>query len=214
MPARTLSLRSLIGAAAAAVLAAGCANGGARPGAVPERPGAALAGAGFRLEPVYVITVHVPDADVERVLAGIVATAPLRYGPFDQVAFLSASGIEQFRPRQGSRAGEQAYASRVATTRITFSIGREPELLRAVLAAIRDRHPYEEPVLFVTASYASRATRDLAEDHNPNRWWNREPPAEAPAAAPVDATVAQPGQPVLPSPSPVQRAPAKKGRAS
>lgn len=217
MPVRSLSIRSLIGTAAAAVLAIGCANGGAKPGAppTPEVSGGTVAGAGFRLDPVYVITVHVPDTDVERVLARIVATAPLRYGPFDQVAFLSASGIEQFRPGPGSRAGEQPYASRVATTRITFSIVRELELLRAVVAAIRDSHPYEEPVLFVTASFAGRAIRDLAEDANPNRWWNRGPPAQVPAAAtPAEATVAEPGQPSLRGPSPVLRVPAKKGRAS
>jgi hypothetical protein len=76
----------------------------------------------FRLEPAYIVSVNVPFEAVEKVLRNITDSFPLGYGKYDQVAFRSSTGVEQFRPLRGSRAGEQAALSEVPTTRITFAI--------------------------------------------------------------------------------------------
>lgn len=125
----------------------------------------------FRLERVYVVTVHIPNPELERVMEAITAPVPLDYGFYDQVAFLDAPGLEQFRCREGSKGGAQDKAGRSPTTRVSFSIPRDAEALARVLAAIRRVHSYEEPVIYVHEAWRSRTTdRD---ESNLNRWWNQ-----------------------------------------
>jgi hypothetical protein len=137
----------------------------------PSSPADELTADSFRLERVYVVTVHIPNAEVEKVLGAVTAAVPLDYGFYDQVAFLDAPGLEQYRPREGSKGGAQEKAGRSPTTRVSFSIPRETESLAKGLAAIRRVHSYEEPVIYVHEAWRSRTTdRD---ESNPNRWWNQ-----------------------------------------
>lgn len=124
----------------------------------------------FRLERVYVVTVHIPNAEVEKVLEAVTTAVPLDYGFYDQVAYLDAPGLEQYRGREGSKGGAADKAGRTPTTKVSFSIPRETQALGKVLAAIRHTHSYEEPVIYVHETSRSRTTdRD---ENNPNRWWN------------------------------------------
>jgi hypothetical protein len=131
----------------------------------------------FRLIPAYVVSFNVPTESAAKVLRQITDTYPLPYGSYDQVAFRSATGIEQFRPLKGSKAGEQAKISEVPTTRITFSIPEQTGVLQKVVAAIRTAHPYEEPVIQIQPGWISQAKHE-GEESNPNRWWNQIRPAE------------------------------------
>jgi hypothetical protein len=125
----------------------------------------------FRLERVYVVAVHIPNPEIEKVLEAVTAAVPLNYGYYDQVAFLDAPGLEQYRGREGSKGGASEKAGRTPTTRVSFSIPRDAEALAKVLAAIRHTHSYEEPVIYVHEAWRSRTTdRD---ESNPNRWWNQ-----------------------------------------
>ena len=126
----------------------------------------------FRLEPVYLVSVNIPDEDVKRVLDSLTSVVPLVYGKYDRVAFRSASGVEQFRPLTGSRAGAQDELSEYKTTRVSFSIPQDPVTLRKTIDAIRNSHPYEEPVINAQEGWASRAT-GKRDETNPNRWWNK-----------------------------------------
>lgn len=137
----------------------------------PYSPADELSEQTFRLERVYVVTVHIPNPEVEKVLEAVTAAVPLGYGFYDQVAYLDAPGLEQFRPREGSKGGVQEKAGRSPTTKVSFSIPRESDSLAKVLAAIRHTHSYEEPVIYVHEAWRSRTTdRD---ENNPNRWWNQ-----------------------------------------
>src|SRR5215467_1965099 len=127
----------------------------------------------FRLERAYIVSVNVPTEAVKKVLRSITDAFPLPYGRYDQVAFRSATGVEQFRPLQGSRAGEQESLSEVPTTRITFAIPEDVDALHKVVAAIRYAHPYEEPVVHVESGWMSKA-KTGGEESNPNRWWNQQ----------------------------------------
>jgi hypothetical protein len=126
----------------------------------------------FRLVPAYIVSVNVPFDAAERVMNKITDSVPLKYGSYDHVAFRSATGVEQFRPLKGSRAGEQPGLSEVPTYRITFAIPEDDDTLHKVVAAVRYAHPYEEPVLHVEAGWMSQANHD-GEESNPNRWWNK-----------------------------------------
>jgi hypothetical protein len=135
----------------------------------------------FQLVSAYIVSFNVPAEDTAKVLRSITDRYPLQYGDYEHVAFRSAAGVEQFRPLKGSRAGEQVELSEVPTTRVTFAIPQSTDVLRKVVAAIREAHPYEEPVIQIHAGWISRAKHE-GEESNPNRWWNR-PPAAEPSAS-------------------------------
>jgi|SRR5215813_13131920 len=135
---------------------------------IPKMSPAAIEDEAFRLEPAYIVSVNVPSEAVEKVLRSITKSVPLEYGKYDHVAFRSATGVEQFRPLQGSRAGEQAVLSEVPTTRITFAIPEDVNILHKVIAAARYTHPYEEPVVHVEIGWMSRA-KPAGDGSNPNR---------------------------------------------
>jgi hypothetical protein len=137
----------------------------------PFTPADEIKADSFRLERVYVVTVHIPNEEVEKVLEAVTTAVPLDYGFYDQVAFLDAPGLEQYRPREGSKGGPQEKAGRSPTTRVSFSIRRDAQALGKVLAAVRRVHSYEEPVIYIHEAWRSRTTdRD---ESNPNRWWNQ-----------------------------------------
>ena len=116
-------------------------------------------------------TLQNPDAD--KVLNAVVTAVGLEYGKYDRVAFLDAAGFEQFRPKEGSKAGMQAEAGRVPTTNVSFSLTHDVAVLKKALDAIHKVHSYEEPLIYVSDVWRSRATGK--DDSNPNRWWNRKP---------------------------------------
>ena len=122
----------------------------------------------FRLEPAFIVSVNVPCDAATKVMNSVTNSVPLRYGNYDHVAFRSAAGVEQFRPLQGSRAGEQTGLSEVPSYRITFAIPEDNDSLRKVVAAIRHAHPYEEPVIHVVTGWMSQAKQG-GEEANPNR---------------------------------------------
>jgi hypothetical protein len=156
---------------AGALIGAGVGFGWLAFRGIPKPAAEEIAADSFRLERVYVVTVHIPNPEVEKVLESVTAAVPLDYGFYDQVAYLDAPGLEQYRPREGSKGGVQEKAGRSPTTKVSFSIPRNTQSLAKVLAAIRHVHSYEEPVIYVHEAWRSRTTdRD---EGNPNRWWNR-----------------------------------------
>jgi len=99
------------------------------------------------LEPVYLIDANIPTEDVDAVLKSVTEAVSLAYGTYDSVR-------------------------RVPTSRVSFSIPKDPAVLDKAIAAIRLAHPYEEPVVNVRDGWASRA-RGKGDEDNPHRWWNR-----------------------------------------
>jgi hypothetical protein len=84
---------------------------------------------------------------------------------------MDAPGLEQFRPLEGSKAGQQASAERVPTTNVSFSVPRDLSQLKTALGAIHSVHNYEEPVVYVDEVWRTRNVG--GDDRNPNKWWNR-----------------------------------------
>lgn len=167
MPAHTHTLVI----AAFALLAAICAHRAQAD--APSATPAGVTGAAYRMEPAWLVSIHVPSEDADKVLAAAAAAVGLEYGKYDQVAYLDAPGLEQYRPLAGSKAGQQAAPERTPTTNVSFSLPRDPALLKKALDAVYGAHSYEEPVICVSEVWRSRSTNP--DEKNPNRWWNKQP---------------------------------------
>jgi hypothetical protein len=109
------------------------------------------------LSPVYRITVYVPPADLDRVLARALEQTDLRFGNYEHVAHWTRPGVEQFRPLPGSApaVGSVDHVSRVDTVLLDLVIPRDRELLDRLVDAILAEHPWDEPVVIVDESVAS-----------------------------------------------------------
>ena len=106
----------------------------------------------MRLLPVYRITVFVPPGHLAALQAGICALEPLGDGRYDQVMWISAPGIEQFRPLPGAMpaAGVVGELTCLPSVRLEFAIPRDPDrLARLLREGVRAHHPWESPAIFV-----------------------------------------------------------------
>lgn len=162
--------RLLAQAAFGALLFVAGAALGARLAPTPPASPDLLVADTYRVERAYLVSAHVRTSEVDVVLGAVVEAVGLDYGKYDRVAFLDAPGMEQFRPREGSKSGP-GDVTREPTTIVSFSVPLDVATLRRALDAIRDKHSYEEPVIYVQEVWRTRATG--GDDKNPNRWWNR-----------------------------------------
>jgi hypothetical protein len=151
-----------------------CANTSRAAEAAPQDSPAGIVGETYRVEPAYYVECHVPNAEVDKVLNAVAEAVKLEYGKYDQVAFIDAPGLEQFRPLEGSKAGQQESAGREPTTNVSFSVPRNLKVLKTALDAIHKVHSYEEPVVYIHEVWRTRHTG--GDDRNPEKWWNRKNP--------------------------------------
>jgi hypothetical protein len=102
---------------------------------------------------VFRVTTYVPPEHLEPLLEAIAREAnQLRFGPYEQWAWWSTPGMEQFRPLDGAAPtkGQLGQLERVASVRLEFALPRDPSLLERVLdAGLFPAHPWEVPVVFV-----------------------------------------------------------------
>jgi hypothetical protein len=106
----------------------------------------------MNLRKVYRVTTFVPPEHLEALLRGIAAEVPLQYGQYDQAAWWSAVGVEQFRPLPGAKptSGTVGTVERVPTVRVEFAIARDPAQLAQLIAkGLRPNHPWQEPAIFI-----------------------------------------------------------------
>jgi hypothetical protein len=131
------------------------------------------------LEPVWFVWAELwagPDDD--RVREAVMASVTLSYGAhYERVCFESGVGTQFYRSRTDAIEDEKAETETYPVRTLTFSLPRHPEVLAAAIEAIRQAHSYEEPVIYVTGGYATRAD-DRNQRMNPNRFWNRGPGAK------------------------------------
>jgi hypothetical protein len=128
------------------------------------------------LEKVWLIEIQARPEDANKIIDQVLKVDPLIYGRYGRNAFVSAVGTETYMPQANSTSAlhlsaegkVQTFSSAV----ITISVSQASETLSNILDAIREAHHYEEPLIFVTESWASRANYD-PHNSNPNRWWNQ-----------------------------------------
>jgi hypothetical protein len=104
------------------------------------------------MEKAYRVTVFVPPAQFEELLASITRVLPPNDGKYSEVFWWSAPGTEQFRPLKGSNpaSGSVGKLSRMESIELKFLLPRNEELLNQVVEeGIRPAHPWEAPVITV-----------------------------------------------------------------
>ena len=117
----------------------------------------------MKFKTVYKINTFVPPEHADALFKGILKLAPLAYGNYDQVAWFSSAGVEQYRPGTGSRPtlGREHVVERTSSVNLEFTILCEEELLQRVLVeGIAAHHPWEEPVIYVSRSLSTRTECD------------------------------------------------------
>ena len=94
--------------------------------------------------PLDVLVFYVPVADTDRVLDAVLATGAGAVGAYRECAFVAA-GTGQFRPVAGAQPaiGTVGDLEKVAENRVELVLDRA--LRGAVVTALREAHPYEEP---------------------------------------------------------------------
>jgi hypothetical protein len=126
------------------------------------------------LEPHWQVSFQAPREDVDRIFDHITALVPLQHGKTDKNAYRAPSGMEYYRPREGTPTGaEDEVRKRPGVDEVRFFIPRDPEALDKVVEAIYAVHSYYEPVITVQEVLRSRC-RGLDDSANPHRWWNKE----------------------------------------
>ncbi|WP_122072148.1 hypothetical protein [Pseudophaeobacter sp. EL27] len=132
-----------------------------------------IASSRFSIEQGTRVLVQVPQEAAGRLLQAILAQEPLHWGDYDQVAYTSSAGVQQFRtlPQARNRATEQAVA--VACVELQVFVPKRGQDLEPLLCAIYHAHPYEEPVIQLIPAARSLHRRGQDES-NPNRFWNQE----------------------------------------
>lgn len=125
-----------------------------------------------RMERVFSLRLLAPEEDVDRIMEHVCKIAPLRQGAYDSNAWVSAPGVERYRPLDGAAAGaESDVRLRPGVTEISFEIPHDHALLEAVIEKIYEVHSYQEMTLKVHEMLVSR-TKGLDDKANPHRWWN------------------------------------------
>ncbi len=96
------------------------------------------------------LCVYIPSSHLEPVKAALFAAGAGKIGDYDQCCW-QCVGLGQFRPLEGSQPflGEQGKCEHVEEYRVEMVC--EDARINAVIQALKEAHPYEEPAYDVTA---------------------------------------------------------------
>ena len=125
----------------------------------------------FTQEKGFHIVLQVPETHVQIVIDAILDVAVLKQGDDDSVAFISISGLQQFRCLVTVRNPNSPGLINVPCLEVSFFLENEPAMITQVIEAIYDAHPYEEPVIRIQEALRTKHIPGVDED-NPNRIWN------------------------------------------
>lgn len=135
----------------------------------------------FSIEQGTRVLIQVPQEAAEQVLQEILAQEPLRWGDYDQVAYTTMPGVQQFRALPQARNRATDMAVEVYCVELQIFVPKQGRALEPLLRAIYHAHPYEEPVIQLVP--AARSLHRRGQDEaNPNRFWNQEPADWVPIA--------------------------------
>lgn len=126
----------------------------------------------LRMEPMVLLHMQAPVADVDRIMEAVVKIVPLTMGNYDSSAYQTGEGIERYRPLEGAAAGpETDLRKRPRIVEVSFELPDDQAVIEQVIETIFQTHSYQEPVIRVQNIWASRI-KGLDDSKNPNRWWN------------------------------------------
>jgi hypothetical protein len=126
----------------------------------------------LRMEPMVLLSLQAPVADVDRIMEAVVKIVPLAMGNYDSNAYQSGEGIERYRPLEGAAAGPEAdLRKRPRIVEVSFELPDDRAVIEQVIEVIFQTHSYQEPVIRLQNILAS-CSKGLDDSKNPNRWWN------------------------------------------
>lgn len=99
---------------------------------------------------MYKLCFYVPESHLEEVKRAVFAAGAGRIGDYDSCCW-QVSGQGQFRPLEGSQPflGQQGSVEQVPEYRVEMVC--EQQHIKAVVTALLEAHPYEEPAWDVIA---------------------------------------------------------------
>ena len=102
-------------------------------------------------EPLDVLVVYVPRESTGAVLAALFGAGAGRIGDYEECAFVT-SGRGQFRPVRAASPTIGAVGDLEYVDEDRVEVVMPRRLRAAVVAALREAHPYEEPAFHVLAT--------------------------------------------------------------
>ncbi len=99
--------------------------------------------------------VQIPTDYVSQVLEAIIKVTPLKYGNYKRVSYTCRSGIQQYKPLVGSKTGEKEVIN-IVSDEISFTVPNHDQTITAVIDAVFESHPYEEPVILIQDVMSTR----------------------------------------------------------
>jgi len=125
------------------------------------------------MQPMWQIMFQAPEEDIDRIFEAITEVTPLPQGKTDRNGYRAPTGVEYYRPREGTPTGsEDEIRRRPNVDEMRFFIPRDTTILNDVIEAIYAVHSYYEPVITVTEVLRSQC-KGLDDNDNPHRWWNK-----------------------------------------
>lgn len=125
------------------------------------------------MEPHWLVCFQAPVEDVDRIFDRITESVALQHGKTDRNAYRAPSGLEYYRPREGTPTGaEEAVRKRPGVDELSFFIPRDQAVATRVIEAIYEVHSYYEPVITIHEVLRS-CCKGLDDSENPHRWWNK-----------------------------------------
>ena len=97
---------------------------------------------------MYKICVYVPENSVETVKQALFNAGAGRIGDYDSCCW-QTDGIGQFRPLDGSNPTIGSLDEIEHVREVKIELVCEDDVVKVVIQAIRDSHPYEEPAFDV-----------------------------------------------------------------
>lgn len=93
----------------------------------------------------YKLIIYVPQTHLEQVRIAVSNAGAGTISKYDNCAFVS-SGIGTFRPLAGSKPfkGEVGKLERIGEAKLEMTVGEDK--LKDAISAMKNVHPYEEPV--------------------------------------------------------------------
>ncbi len=96
----------------------------------------------------YLFRVQIPAGYASQVLEAVIKVTPLRYGNYEQVTFRCCNGMQRYKSLAGSKTGEGVVVN-IPSDEISFTVPKHDETVTAVIDAVFESHPYEEPVILI-----------------------------------------------------------------
>lgn len=108
------------------------------------------------VQEVLLVTTYVPKEDVDRVMLAMSLAGAGRIGRYEGCAYVLSDGEGRFTPMEGTSpyVGKPGSPERTPESRLEMVC--PPSAEKSVMAAARQSHPYEEPVIVASPSKLAR----------------------------------------------------------